>query len=346
MARWPMHILAIAGLFGKKMMFRSSAKNLEGRVQWRLMLPQLSVVAISLGAVFTGVYRLHHNYQPGVVAQFILDFARHKQVSHVDLSAPLPDGYTIDLVAVAGFWALYAVARGLFFVHKAVKDARNSHNYFRFKVPLPVIFGSKGGGYGCVSAISEEWVSITDYRDAPYEVPGGTMSLTIMMPAGPLPVKVAVEQVRGREISGKLVFDSIAQRDQLASGLYSVDWHREFLHHLANFLTPSDVVLKCFGVKSPNDKGQGPWHAALFHTAESGDELYGVMAKFKHYPEAASFLTFREFNVGDELTGIAFTGKKISPFRCLVTGFEPLSSLTKKGLDGAVPARYRVSIVA
>ena len=344
MARWPIHLVSLAGIFGRKMAFRSSSKNIDGKVNWRLMAPQLAVLAISLYALGTGIYLLHHNYKPGPLLRFIYEMVRTLRIPQIDWDAPLPQGYTVDLVVIAGFWSLYSAVRAAYFVRKALQDARQSHEFFRFTVPLPVMIDAKGG-YGRTSSISEDWISFTDYREGLRPVPGGTMEVTLVMPAGPLPVKIEVARVDGREIEGRLVFDSEAARDRLANGLYSVDWHREFLHRNAYFLTPSDLVLRCLGLHRSFRQETGPWKALVWQRDGAAGPSYAVMAKNKSYPQAGSFLTFQKLAVGDQVTGTVFAGDRAETVRCLVTGNETLSSLVKRGLDGAVPARYSVSFI-
>ena len=346
MARWPIHIVSIAGLFGRKMVFSSSSKNIEGKVNWRLMMPQLSVIAAGFAAFGIGIYRLHQNYAPGPLFQFLSAAASSGSIQNVDMSTPLPSGYTIDLVAIAGFWAVYGAVRAAFFMRKAVKDARNSRAFFRFDIPMPVIIDAKGG-YGQTSQLSEDWISFVDCRDGLRPVPGSMMDITLVMPAGPLRVKVAVENVKDRRVEGHLVFGSEDVRDSLANGLYSVDWHREFLHRNAYFMTPSDFVLKCIGLRRMETSDTGVWRAVLCHPKDEGAApFYAIMAKKRNFPQAASFLTFQKLSVGDQVEGMVFTDEKMAGCRCIVTGTEPLASLVQKGLDGATPARYSVSLIA
>ena len=347
MARWPIHIVACAAFFRIKMPFVSSSKNNGRRVRWQLMAPQLAVMILSLAATAYGIFRLHDNFQVGALYQFFRDWLALGRIPGVDFHAILPKGYTTDLVAVSGFWAMFAVVRGVSFIQKVLYAARNNHDFFRFQVPLPVILDSKEKGYGCISAISEDWVSFTDYREGPHVVPSGIVSMNIAMPAGPLRAKVAVEKVEGRQVEGRLIFESEKERDELADGLYSVDWHREFQHRNAYFLTPSDLVMKCLRLGAPLETELGPWRAALCQNrGEPSKPVYAIMANYRSYPQAASFLTFQKLEVGDEVSGSLFCEGALKSFRCVVTGLEPLSSLVEKGLDGAMPARYRATVVA
>lgn len=347
MARWPIYIISWAGLFGGKMPFRSSAKNLQGAVNWRLMAPQMTVLVASLSAVAVAVYKVFTDYKTGPLYAFFHEMVLTKQIPDADWFLVLPDDiYTVDLMAIAGFWALYAAARAGFFMRKVIKDARNSHDFFRFRIPLPVLLDNKGS-YGRVSAISEDWISFTDYREGLRPVPDSSMAITLMMPAGPLPVTVAVETVQGRDITGRLVFASMEQRDKLANGLYSVDWHREFKHRVAYFMTPSDVVMDCLRLQSPLQTEYEPWQAVLCREpGKDAPQSFGVMAKLTRDPAYASLIAFQDLQLGSIISGIQFAENKVQPFNGIVADHEPLSSLVDKGLDGATVRRYRIRHVA
>ena len=144
MARWPIYLISTAGLFGRKINFHSSNKNLDGLVNWHLMAPQLTVMTISTLAVTFAVARLAHTgFRTGPLAKFfysiITTFSLPKDI---DFNEVMSDGYTVDLVAIAGAWAVYSAVRAVMFVRKALHDAENTHDYFRFRIPVPITFDS------------------------------------------------------------------------------------------------------------------------------------------------------------------------------------------------------------
>ncbi len=346
MIRWPIHIISCVAVFRRKMPFRTSAKNTGKRIRWTLMLPQLGVMALNLVAFIYGVFYLSRHFKVGVLSMLVSKIVTTGHIPDIDVDAVLPRGYNTDLLLVAGFWSLYTVARGAAFIRKVISDARNNHDLVRFRVPLPVIFDGKGGDYGRVSAISENWIRFADYREGLHAVAGGTMNITLVMPGGRLSVKVAVENVEGRDIEGRLLFSSQAQADQLGNGLYSVDWHREFLHRNAYFPTPSDVLLRWLGLQS-RQHWRYPWHAMLYHEVKegAGTASYAIVSMFDNKTEA-SFIAFNEIEENVQVTGLVFADDGMRTLRAIVIGREPLSSLTPHGLDGAVVSRYRLRIVA
>lgn len=350
MARWPVYLASTAGLFGRKMAFKSSSKNIHGRINWRLMTPQILVMAASLLAVGYAVMTLaEKGFRTGPLAKFIYLLVTTWTIPQMDLHGVMAEGYTVDLVVIAGAWALYSAVRGGFFIRKVLHDARNTHDYFRFRIPVPALLDSAGKHYGCVTRLSEDWVRLSDCRAPMPVTAGGAFSFTAFLPAGPLRLTAVAEKVTQRngaaEIEGRLSWESEALRDRLASGLYSVDWHREFLHRNAYFLTPSDVLLSCLFFKPPLKIPRRAWRAVLLETKEDMTG-YGVLAREKGSGNSASLVTFRPLASGQSCRFLEFTENGPRFGGMDVTGEESLHSLVEEGLDGAAPRRYAVRLVA
>jgi cellulose synthase (UDP-forming) len=351
MARFPVHLAAAAGLLGRKTPFRSSAKNVQGRVNWRLMSPQLAVIAVSLLATAIGVLRLHHNFRIGPLFRYVISFATSGHAPQgANIHAVMSKGYTVDLVAIAGFWALYSVTRGACFVLKVFRDSRNSHEYFRFDMPLPAriraVAGREEECFARIDGIAEDWVRFTVFGGQPPRS-GDSLGLTVFLPAGPLELTLRVGSVRGRTVEGALLWSSPAAQDMLANGLYSVDWHREFLHRNAYFLTPAETLARCLRLESPWEGKHRDWQAILYaRPGETEASACGVISPSDDTPGFASLITFQNLSPGVTVAGHVFAESVAAPLFFMVTGEEALSSLTTKGLDGAIVYRYRVRIVA
>lgn len=73
MFRWPVHIVSVTALFSDRLAWRSSRKNLKGRVNWNLLAPQILVVALSLSALGAGVWRLQQDFSTGPLLAIVLD---------------------------------------------------------------------------------------------------------------------------------------------------------------------------------------------------------------------------------------------------------------------------------
>ena len=51
----------------------------------------------------------------------------------------IDEGYSIDLVLIAGIWVLYSIVKIIFFIFKVFYNVKNSKNYFQFKIPFQLI---------------------------------------------------------------------------------------------------------------------------------------------------------------------------------------------------------------
>ena len=355
MARWPVFLVSTAGLFGRKLHFISSSKNLQGQVSWRLMTPQLTVMVACLFSVTIAIAMLAHTgFRTGPLIKFFYSAATTFSIPKtVHLHEVMSDGYTVDLVAIAGAWALYSAVRVIFFVRKALLDAKNTHDFFRFRVPVPVVF--KDSSYGCITSLSEDWTKLAIYQSVDLPV-GNTIECTAFLPSGPLPLKINIESIKKinntPSVEGSLVWDKVEQRDQLANSLYSVDWHREFLHRNAYFMTPSDVILSCLRLQSPFKTPYAPWQALLLDATGSNKPsnndfiYYGIVSASRTIKDTASLVTFTELAIGKEYGFLMFSDAGQQIKRAQIIAEEGLHSLVKEGLDGATPYRYTLKLVA
>ena len=354
MARWPVYIISTMGLFGRKIDFLSSSKNTRGAVSWKLMAPQLTVMMASLCALAYGVAMLaQRGFQTGPLYDTLHSLLFTETFENVDPHEVMTAGYTADLVLIAGAWALYSAIRALFFVRKALTDAKKTHDYFRFRLPLPALLGENGRTYACVTSIAEDWVQFTDYRQATPLQTGEALSLTVFMPSGPVRLQASIAKSQpdkhgGTCFEANLSWPSPALQDRLANGLYSVDWHREFLHRNAYFLTPSDLLLRLFGHNTRPNKQHNLWEKAfLYGTPKSSEgSVLGILSGFDGPARTASLVTFQKLATGTTISGRCLSPQGQSMLTCTIEAEEALQTLAVKGLDSAIPHKYMVKAVA
>ncbi len=253
MARWPIHIAASLGLLGWKTRWASSSKNIKGRVSWRLMAPQAAVISFSLIALAIAFFKLSQDFQTGPVLASVttLYSTTSFEEAKIDIYAPMDRGYTVDLVLVAGFWALYSIIRALFFIRKALKDAKNSHHFYRFRIPMVCQF-TDGALCAETELISENWMST--YCNSKLEV-GSVHPVRLYCPSGVISLEFEIENIdefhhQSYKVSGKISCQNQQQTDRLAQALYAIDWHREIIQRNAYFSTLTDRVLGIFKHKN------------------------------------------------------------------------------------------------
>lgn len=332
MARWPVYIKASLGLFGGKMQFLSSLKSARGSISWKMMLPQILVMLISITAILVGMFHLSNtDFKPGPLMIYLGAIFSGSHVADLDMHTVVSQGYSIDLFILSSAWAFYTIARVMHFVKKSHAVAKQSHDYFRFEVPIPVRFDD--GEEGCVVRISEEWVEIRHYGKA-FQV-GEAVDFIVYLPAGELKLKMRAE-INGAHLQGSLIWDSTERRDALANSLYSVDWHREFMHRSAHFKTPSDLITSLFNLASGNNKSH-TWQAVLI------DRQYGIIS-YQKSKTSGSLIVFNPLEIGENYSGRRYDKRAATKLTIQVMGLEALHSLAETGLDGAKPRRYEVSL--
>jgi cellulose synthase/poly-beta-1,6-N-acetylglucosamine synthase-like glycosyltransferase len=338
--RWPIYLRVSEAWFGRKLKWSSSQKNIKGEVNWRLMLPQISVLILSVSAlVFAFFTLMAKGFETGPLFTFlkakILGIFGYEFIGEVvDVHAVMHAGYTMDLVLVSGMWVIYNIIRIIFFIRKSINDSKNSHEFYRFKTSFPLTTK----GFGRVLEISEEWIKYCDFAEDGSTKIGDLKSFLIHLPAKNLSLQIAVEEISNQEICGKIIWQNESDRDALQRAIYSVDWHREFRSRVAYFLTPSDLILKLFGVKSFGEKKYLSWDSFLYKGRPA------MIANFIKEKTKATILLFDEIKIGSELEGVRINNSFFASNKIKIIAEENLSSLAIKGLDGASVRRYSVEL--
>jgi cellulose synthase (UDP-forming) len=341
MARWPVHLASAAAIFGKKLPWRSSAKNVQGRISWRLMTPQIAVLTLSALALAYAGWRLSDDFVVGPLAHSIVALWTQGQLSRGALFTTLPAGYSAELVAIAGFWALFNIARVVAFMAKSIRNARRSHFYFRFPLPLPATLAGDPSTLTQTLAIAEDWIRLV--LPSPHFPASPALALTLHLPDGPLSCQVeAIRQVDGA-LEGQLIWADETERDRLAATLYSVDWHRELQAHHAYFLTPSDVIVGLFGQRSLGSEPKRLWRAGILHAAAAPEAAMPLLVgSLGNAPTSVEIISFAPLSSGTDywvsLPGIS------APVPLVVINEVPIASLPHPGLNGKSYARYLATI--
>jgi len=310
----------------------------QGAVSWRLMLPQVAVFVVSGLALSYAVWRLSHDFVVGPLAKAVWNLFQGLPLAEGALFATLPAGYSAELVAIAGFWALFNMVRAGAFIIKALGNARRSHAVFRFEIPLPVTWATHPDAVAQTVSISETWVRIA--VPTGWDVPAGEVSLTLHLPDGPLMCQVDVDARLDGYIEGHFKWARFAEQDQLAATLYSIDWQREMQAHHAYFLTPSDVVGRLLGLHPKGGELKRQWQAGLLQRADSPQSLVPVLAaKISESPPSFEIISFDPLACGATYP-VMFQDVGSRQNRLTITRARPIASLPHPGLNGRSYSRY------
>jgi cellulose synthase/poly-beta-1,6-N-acetylglucosamine synthase-like glycosyltransferase len=345
MIRWPIHLATTTALFGMKLKWSPSLKNMAGKVAWKLMLPQFIIFILSVFALIFAFLNLQkHGFETGPLFQFFkqkflaLFGIFDPNYQPISIHEKLKSGYTLDLVIVAGMWVIYNICRIIFMIRKVVIDTKNSREFYPFKTAFPLSFGEEKN-CGRILEISEEEIKFVEFGDSilPYKI-GDFRKFTIHLPAKNLQLAIQIKNISRNIFCGKIIWDLSENRDDLIRALYSINWHYEFQQRDAYFLTPSDFLLKIFGYNPFKEKYQ-TWHSFLY------DGKMALIANFSEKEKQASIILFEEIKCDSVINGIRISKEKIWCENLKIINQENISLLAAKGLDGALVRRYNVSLI-
>jgi cellulose synthase (UDP-forming) len=362
-ARFPIQIVTALALFRDRILFRSSSKNIRGRVEWPLLLPQIAVLAVSLAALATGVIGLARDFRIGPLADAFVSIAAG-DFANVAWNARLDQGYTLELVAVAGFWALFNAAKSAWLVRKAVNDARRSVEHYRFEACFPIEIDMPSGRVPArIERISSSWFSAHLYAGEMPEVgerltgqlylPSGTLAVECMVTrrgpddwvafrSGRLSVSIAARPADVGRIECEFIARNVRSRETLMRSLYSVDWQREFLHREAYFSTPLDVIARLLTLQAPFP-ARARWSPVLLHCGPFPDKTFGLLGAGKG--GSAELLAFIPLSPGQVVDVLVLEPSKTELRIVRIGAAQPLRSLGSQGLDRASIGRYSVQAV-
>jgi len=127
----------------------------------------------------------------------------------------------------------------------------------------------------------------------------------------------------------------------LVQSLHSVDWHREFMHRQAHFLTPLEALYRLLLLRSPIAP-RVAWDPALYRNTASHGWNCAIVGSGAASAEA-TVLAFRPMQPGQIIELLRFKTSAVDFEPVRILGPEPLRSLSAAGLDGTIIHRYRAT---
>ncbi|MDX1679337.1 MAG: glycosyltransferase [Akkermansiaceae bacterium] len=247
-ARMPIQIVSWSAVFGRRISWKASQKNLEGRYDWRLASPQIALTAISLVALVYGLWKIPTIESLGPISGTVLSLSQGKSpgdlLSAEAMTRPLPPGYSWDLLLISSFWLIYNGARSAWWLVDIYRRTKRTHQYYRFEIPLPV--EDSAGGQSSTSWISEAEIRVASAH--PPQV-GESKTLKLWLPAGPLEVTATVTRRDARGYEAEFSWPDQSSRDRLCDALLSVDWHSEMNQREGYFPTLIEQGLRRLRLK-------------------------------------------------------------------------------------------------
>ncbi|MDX1950182.1 MAG: cellulose synthase catalytic subunit [Rickettsiales bacterium] len=340
MARWPIHLISTIGVFGAKLKWRSSKKNLKGKINLGLMMPQLILLAVNIFAIIYSIIKLTKDFNYGPVAKYFLSYINPEKFQHseLDIYKSFGEGYTIELFAIAGFWALFNCIKVIVFTIKVIKDSKNTHKFFRFDIPAPIIINGDKNNFRITKKISEDWIEFYDSNPKKYSH-SEIIEIKLFMPFGEIIFSAKIENIEKNSISASIIWGSNDDRDILANSLYSIDWHREFLNRNKFFTTPLEFLKSILSFKFLSKSEEKNWNAALINF-DKNNLKYAVIKEITK--DEFYIICFENLPLGKTINLEIFLADSSNKKTLSVCTEEGFSCLSTKGLDNVEAKKYRL----
>lgn len=354
MARFPVHIVSWAALFIDRMPFRASSKRIKGRVDWKLLAPQLAVVGVSLVAFAIGVFMLWGDFRTGPLVQCLSDLFAGR-FDAIKWTERLENRYNLDLLVVAGFWAIFNAAKAVALVMKALANAKHSSVDYRFETHFLLAADTDSGPVlAHVHRMSKSWISARLSAEDAAQIEKSN-SGRLYIPGGSIGIHWRTQQItagaRGKsrsgrraendlvELKGNLIWSNDKDQEQLIRALYSVDWGRELVRRTAFFLTPLDAIGNLLRLRAPWGERPRQWWPALFRDAIGREPRLVIVSEDRK--GSTTILAFRELRVGSQIR-LEMAGRGQATTKTFeIEGTESLFTFGRVGLDGAQVRKYR-----
>ena len=365
--RWPIHIVSTASLFGKKIPWISSSKKIKSEVNWLFMLPQLSILVLSVASIIIAIIKLKSNYQAGP----IFEFFKHYFESAVKVSSPaikltsgailnsptvldiysvIDKGYSIDLVFIAGIWVLYSIVKIVFFIFKVYYNVKNSSNYFQFKIPFPLLLN--GNYNGQVVKISEELVTFKVHNSEIVKFStSGLKKVALQLTSSTIEFNINVTKFSFNKksqtalIESKIIWPSEFERAVFNNCVYSVNWHRELFNNEKNalFSTVIGFLFKIITLKTEKTKS---WHPLCINSNgnPSEDDKCAFISSINPKTGLASLFIFDSLKIDEQ---IRVSNSMLLTDACGIKSLKVLKQETpsfnyRKCLDKSIMRQYLV----
>lgn len=236
--RMHINIMALWGLFGRKMPWNIARKNVLGKVSLALLLPQFVVI-------ITGVLSL------------ILIFSRWARAYVADPETFTRDWVNLEVAAIlTSPWIAFNVWRASRWVYNTIHLTDRTNQEYMFEIELAVL-NVQNQVIGITRRLSIEQCRVTLLPGTTPEQLVG-QELRLVIPGHTLSLKI-----QSLNPKGDLIFlpSTPEDKDRLWKTLYSVDWHRQI--RLAPYAHCTEVE----GLK-------GRWEPVLWRKKSEGDAVF------------------------------------------------------------------------
>jgi len=322
---FPIQIVASAAIFGRKMPWKSSLKNFQSRIDYQLLTPQISLAVLNFCAVIFAVWRLYPNYEAGPLLNLFLSPFTSATSDQVNFFTVLKEGYTLDLVLVAGFWALFNVVSVFSLIRFIQKKAQASEKEYQFYVEFPLEIKEEDDSmhYAVTRKCSLEKLE--------FSVVGNTDEMpllsekklaTLYTISGPINITLSGFKRKKEEYIAKVGFYSLKDKERLEDSLYSVSWHRSLYHYQGRFQTSLEKLMSLLSFKK-NKKTPDVKPLLLKPENDLGGKKCFAALKRRNSINALNqkvLVSFETLNIGQKINLTAFSTDGANDFDVHILG--------------------------
>jgi len=342
--RFPTHIKAVFGLFKINIPWHSSNKNIKGKIDWNLLVPQIFILFFCAVSILYGFIKLYPDFKAGPIIcslqAYFMSSDNQAFMFNDFLNTPLDDGYSLELLIMCGFWSFFSIFRISYYLRLLVKKVKNSSENFRFKIHFPVYCSDFiTSSEVLTNRISEDAIAISTMKNGMKNLSiGKTYFLKILLPKGDSDIKTRYAGIIGSEYIFNIVDkDTISN---LVDALYSVAWHRYLYFDETPFSTLSLFLKRLFHRQYKNSRKV---ETVIFKKTSNQDSEYlGFVEK---YGECLYIFSFSSLVCGSLITVKYPENGKIEKYKVNSKNqIDEILHLTKN-LDGTECYYYQLSRV-
>lgn len=280
MARVGAAIVSTFGLVRKRIKFRITSKELQGRMPLALVLPQLVVLVGSAGGIGYTVLR-----------------------PWIGMPLGMPAGITVVIVALAAV----NCAMAAWVIRDAWRSSRAASEQYMHPVPLPVELRTVGGD---VHLVEVDEISVCEFvfwaDKGSFVDVGDSYRGSLYLPGGPVPFEARVtERSRAgrhhvRRVRCALTWFTQADEDTVDLALHAGRWYRPILGHRESIRTPSEIFEDLLIRGRLRAQANPKWEPAVYRRQSGAQDGVGVcfLAKDRTLPDSVLLLTFGDLNAG------------------------------------------------
>jgi hypothetical protein len=338
------------------------------------MIPQLLILIVSIFSIIVALYKLKINYEVGPIYTFITGYFESfihlfsftnndtsysndvyiNKLTDINIYTITSEGYSVDLVIIAGLWVFYNIIMNLVFIKKIAKNFIHSKKYFQFKIPLPVIINNKGQGETII--ISEDFLKLNISYGKSSDYPIGSINnvdLCLLSKTIKLNIEIVKLSISNNKkilsIEAKINYISEIDKNSLNNCIYSANWHHDlFLNKREVLISPiKQTIFKYITLGFFKPTVIKKWNSMYYfnNDVKNNNQRVAYISNTINKDGLRLIAVFEELELNEHITG-HYSLKTSNPtisFKIVKSTKE--ETLYKKCLDKSIMRYYLIQVI-